>query len=172
MYYNYKCGNKVIEVWKTNNGFDDTVSVVIDRREYVRSIRKDKNGEFFTWDRNKIYIDDWIRFPMKDFLEKIKNNEWVSTSELCLAIMSHGIDNIKFMVPFEVSCNSIFFRNKKKEKHILCKIEERWNREVNQNYKIVLVPVHSYNKYIGNKDLYTEYLLGFIKEGRIKIILD
>ena len=60
MTYKYKCGNDIINVFVWSNDFH--TDVAIDDKEaarsYDRTIREDKNGKFFTWNRNKIYLDD------------------------------------------------------------------------------------------------------------------
>ena len=62
---------------------------------------EDENGKFFTWNKNKIYIEDWIRIPMKEVKNKFENKEHVSTDVFCQAILTDGIDNVRFLVPLE-----------------------------------------------------------------------
>jgi len=172
MTYKYKCGNEVIRVLVWNDDFHNEVSVedTKTRKSYDRIIREDKNGEFFTWNRNKIYLNDWIKTSMKELKEKIKNGEWVTSDDLCQAIMTDGIENVRFVVPLNTTCNVGFLLNGNEFKDTLCKVEERWNREVKQNYKIVLVPVEPDESIASSSDYYTMDFISLIKSGNIKIV--
>ena len=83
--------------------------------------------------------------------------------------MTDGIENVRFMVPLNTTCG-LFFLNGNEFKDTLCKVEERWNREVKQNYKIVLVPVEPDDSVTCSCDYYTEDFVSLIKEGHIKIV--
>ena len=143
MTYKYKCGNEII--------------------------REDENGKFFTWNRNKIYLNDWIKISMKELKEKIENGEWITSDDLCQAIMTDGIENVRFMVPLNTTCG-LFFLNGNEFKDTLCKVEERWNREIKQNYKIVLIPEEPDDSVTSSRDYYTTDFVSLIKEGHIKIV--
>ena len=75
MFYKYKCGNEVIKVFVWNNEFHSTVSVedAKTRKSYERTIREDKNGKFFTWNRNKIYLNDWVKISMRELKSEMKS---------------------------------------------------------------------------------------------------
>ena len=47
---------------------------------------------------------------------------------------------------------------------------ERWNREIKQNYKIVLIPEEPDDSVASNCDYYTTDFVSLIKEGVIKIV--
>lgn len=170
MIYKYKCGNEVIRVFVWNDDFHNEVSVedTKTQKSYDRTIREDENGKFFTWNRNKIYLNDWIKISMKELKEKIENGEWITSDDLCQAIMTDGIENVRFMVPLNTTCG-LFFLNGNKFKDTLCKVEERWNREIKQNYKIVLIPVEPDDNVANSADYYTEDFVSLIKCGNIKI---
>ena len=106
MTYNYKCGNEVIRVFVWNDDFHTEVSVndAKTKRTYDRTIREDENGKFFTWNKKKIYLNDWIRISMKELKEKIETDQWVTSDDLCQAILSDGIDNVRFIVPLNTTC--------------------------------------------------------------------
>ena len=145
MFYKYKCGNELIKVFVWNNEFHSTVSVedAKTRKSYERTIREDENGKFFTWNRNKIYLNDWVKISMRELKEKIENEEFVTSDDLCQAIMTDGIENVRFTVPLNAICGFGFLLNGNEFKDTLCKVEERPLREVKNNYKIVLVPVET-----------------------------
>lgn len=108
MIYEYKCGNEIIRVFVWNDEFHNTVSVEDPNTNssYDRTIREDKNGKFFTWNKNKIYLDDWIRITLRELKERVENDEWVISDDLCQAILTDGIENARFIVPL----NTISFR--------------------------------------------------------------
>lgn len=172
MIYKYKCGNEVIRVFVWNDDFHNEVSVedTKTQKSYDRTIREDENGKFFTWNRNKIYLNDWIKISMKELKEKIENGEWITSDDLCQAIMTDGVENVRFIAPMNTRCGFGFFLNGNEFKDILCKVEERWNREIKQNYKIVLIPVEMDESIASSRDYYTMDFVSLIKEGYIKIV--
>lgn len=105
---------------------------------------------------------------MKELKKKIKNGEHVTGSDLCQAIMSDGIENVRFLIP-SIYLNSIMYDNFPVEEYTLFKIEERWNRNVNQCYKLILVPAKSNNSVPYYEDFYVTSLLQLIKARKIKI---
>lgn len=175
MIYEYKCGNEIIRVFVWNDEFHNTVSVEDPNTNssYDRTIREDKNGKFFTWNKNKIYLDDWIRITLRELKERVENDEWVISDDLCQAILTDGIENARFIVPL----NTISFRgfgtslcNGNEYKDTICRIEGRWNREVKQNYKIILVPLNNDEDVANYQDYYTLDFISLIKSGHIKIV--
>ena len=170
MIYKYKCGNEIIKVFVWNDDFHTEVTIedTKTQKSYDRTIREDKNGRFFTWNRNKIYLNDWIKISMKELKEKIEKDEWITSDDLCQAIMTDGIENVRFMVPLNTTCG--LFLNGNEFKDTLCKVEERWNREIKQNYKIVLIPEKPDDSVASSCDYYTMDFVSLIKEGVIKIV--
>lgn len=176
MEYRYNCGNETIHVWVWNDDFHTDVCVTDNKtnKSYTRSIREDENGKFFTWNKNKIYVNDWIRTSMKELKEKIERGEWVTSGELCQAILSDGIENVRFIVPLNtVSMHAFGIKllDCEKFKDTLCKIEEQWNREVKQNYKLVVVPVEPDKTVSSGMEFYTNDMLSLIQGGHIKIVV-
>lgn len=170
MIYKYKCGNEIIKVFVWNDDFHTEVTIEDTKthKSYDRTIREDKNGRFFTWNRNKIYLNDWIKISMKELKEKIEKDEWITSDDLCQAIMTDGIENVRFMVPLNTTWG--LFLNGNEFKDTLCKVEERWNREIKQNYKIVLIPEEPDDSVASSCDYYTMDFVSLIKEGVIKIV--
>ena len=83
--------------------------------------------------------------------------------------MTDGIENVRFIVPLNTTCG-LFFLNGNEFKDTLCKVEERWNREIKQNYKIVLIPVEPDDSVANSRDYYTTDFVSLIKKGYIKIV--
>ena len=104
MDYKYNCGNEVIRVWVWNDDFHTEVSVTDNKtkKTYERTIREDEGGKFFTWNKNKIYLDNWIRITMKELKDKIDSKEWCTSDELCQAILTDGVDSVRFIVPMNI----------------------------------------------------------------------
>ena len=174
MFYRYNCGNEVIRVFVYGDDFHTSVSVENSEtsRSYDRTIREDENGRFFTWNHKKIYLNDWIRLPMKDLKERMEKGEWVTSDDLCQAILTEGVDNVRFVVPLgvvSVRGFGISMLNGSKCKDVLCKIEEDFNREVKNNYKIKVVPVVSDESVASSDDFYTSDFVSLIRSGHIKI---
>ena len=169
MNYRYKCGSKIIRVFVWDDDFPKYVVVESGKRNYARSIRKDRNGKFFTWNKNKVYLKDWIRTSMKDFKEKIERGEHVTSDDLCQAILSDGLDKVRFIVPLSVV--SGFFLDTSKYKNTLCKIEERWNRRVSQNFQIIVVPVIPEPTIAASSYFYVMDFLELIQSGVIQIVV-
>ena len=48
---------------------------------------------------------------MKELKEKIENGEWITSDDLCQAIMTDGIENVRFIVPLNTTCGFGFFLN-------------------------------------------------------------
>lgn len=105
MTYKYKCGNDIINVFVWSDDFHTDVAIYDKEaaRSYDRTIREDKNGKFFTWNRNKIYLDDWIKISMLELKEKIERGEWITSEELCQAILTDGINNARFIIPLDTA---------------------------------------------------------------------
>lgn len=172
MIYKYKCGKEIIRVFIWGDDLHNEVSVedTKKQRSYERTIREDEKGKFFTWNRNKIYLHEWLKITMKELKEKIEKGEWVTSDDLCQAIMTDGIDNVRFMVPLNTT-GGFFFLNGNKFKDTLCKVEERWNREIKQNYKIVLIPEKPDDSVASSRDYYTNDFVSLIQKGIVKIVV-
>ena len=171
MRYKYRCGTDVIDVFRWNDD-ERPVNVYdyISDRSLNRSVREDKFGKFFTWNKTKIYLDDYIRISIKDFAERVKNKEWVTSDELCQSILSEGVDNVRFIVPFNTVCCGGWFLEGDKFKDVECKIVEEFNREVKNAYKIHLVPVVKDDTVASSRDFYVSDFCSLIQSGIIKIV--
>ena len=146
MDYKYNCGNEVIRVWVWNDDFHTEVSVTDNKTKkiYERTIREDECGKFFTWNKNKIYLDNWIRITMKELKDKIDSKEWCTSDELCQAILTDGVDNVRFIVPLNTISMRVLglpLADGDNFNDVLCKINEEYLHDVKQNYKLTLIPV-------------------------------
>lgn len=176
MDYKYNCGNEVISVWVWNDDFHTEVSVTDNKtkKTYERTIREDEGGKFFTWNKNKIYLDNWIRITMKELKEKIERKEWCTSDELCQAILTDGVDSVRFIVPMNIVSMRVLgisFADGDKFKDTLCKIKEDYLHEVKNNYKLQLIPVEPTEDTVRRVEFYTGDMLGLIKSGHIKIVV-
>lgn len=175
MNYKYNCGNEVIRVWVWNDDFHTEVSVMDNKtkKSYERTIREDDGGKFFTWNRNKIYLDKWIKTSMNELKEKIERKEWCTSDELCQAILTDGVDNVRFIVPLNTVSMRVFgipLADGDKFKDTLCKIKEDYLHEVIRNYKVTVIPVESAEDIVSRREFYTSDMLSLIQSGLIKIV--
>lgn len=173
MNYNYKINGEVVRVWNWNTDYHTSVEVETSQKSYKRTIRTDKNGEkFFTWNKEKVYLKDYISYSMKELKEKIEQGEHITGDILTQSILHDGIENVRLICPlhpFSVVVPELGFGicNGREYVDTLCKItEERY--EVKKNYKIGVVPVD--NKNVGSENYYTRDMISLIKSGRIKIV--
>ena len=74
--------------------------------------------------------------------------------------MTDGISNARFIVPLDTAYGT---------KDTLCKVEERFNREVKQDYKLILVPVTPNDDTVYEMDYYTTDLTGLLRAGIVEI---
>ena len=86
----------------------------------------------------------------------VEKGDFVFSDDLCKAIISDGVDNVKFI----------------NEDGILCKVKEISNHELERNYKIRLVPVEPKEDIASKFDYYTGDFLGLIRAGFVKIVID
>lgn len=175
MNYKYNCGNEVIRVWVWNDDFHTEVSVMDNKtnKSYDRTIREDEGGKFFTWNKNKIYLDNWIKTSMKELKAKIERKEWCTSDELCQAIITDGVDNVRFIVPLSIVSMRVFgisLANGDKFKDTLCKIKEEYLHDVKRNYKLTLIPVEPSEDIVSRTAFYTSDMLSLIQSGHIKIV--
>lgn len=175
MNYKYNCGNEVIRVWVWNDDSHTEVSVMDNKtkKSYNRTIREDEGGKFFTWNKNKIYLDKWIKTTMKELKSKIERKEWCTSDELCQAILTDGVDNVRFIVPLNIVSMRVFgisLADGDKFKDTLCKIKEEYLHEVIRNYKLTLIPVESAEDIVSRREFYTSDMLSLIQSGLIKIV--
>ena len=175
MNYKYNCGNEVIRVWVWNDDSRTEVSVMDNKtkKTYERTIREDEGGKFFTWNKNKIYLDNWIRITMKELKDKIDSKEWCTSDELCQAILTDGVDNVRFIVPLNTISMRVLglpLADGDNFKDVLCKIKEDYLHEVKNNYKLQLVSVEPTEDTVSRREFYTGDMLSLIKSGLIKIV--
>lgn len=175
MDYKYICGNEVIRVWVWNDDFHTEVSVTDNKtgKTYGRTIREDESGKFFTWNKHKIYLDNWIKTTMKELKSKIERKEWCTSDELCQAILTDGVDNVRFIVPMNIVSMRFFgisFADGDKFKNTLCKIKEEYLHNIKQNYKLTLIPVEPSESIVSHKEFYTDDMISLIQSGHIKIV--
>ena len=115
MNYKYRCKNEIIEV---NVDEENKTAIVFykGREGCPRTIIEGNDGKFFTWNRQKIYLNDYITISMKELKQRVEKDERISKLDFDIAIFNDGIENVRLMVP-----NS-FFLSRSGGKAI-CKIE-------------------------------------------------
>lgn len=172
MYYKYKCKDEIIKVWVWNTTYHKEVTVHTDKKPYDRTIREDSKGKFFTWNKEKIYLNDWVRMTMKELKEKIDRDEWVVSDDLTQAILTDGVENVRFecpLNPIDFVIGGVALCNASESVRTLCKVTEK-RYKVENNYKLTVVPVDE-NLMVGSNNYYISDMIGLIKDGHIKIVV-
>ena len=115
MNYKYRCKNEIIEV---NVDEENKTAIVFykGREGCPRTIIEGNDGKFFTWNRQKIYLNDYITISMKELKQRVEKDERISKLDFDIAIFNDGIENVRLMVP-----NS-FFLSRISGK-VICKVE-------------------------------------------------
>lgn len=171
MDYKYRCGKKIITVWRPTIVPTEIVRVYTGGRQYPRTIHTDHKGSFFTWDKQKVYLDNWIRLPMKELKEQIERKKSVTAYDLCTAILSDGVDKARFIVPMNTIAFPGIFANGCDFKNVECRVVEEFNREVANCYKLVCVPVTPDVTVVPKREFYVLDMLSLLEDGIIKIVI-
>lgn len=166
MYFKYHCGKEIIKVfrWTETNQFNKTVSVDSGKKSFTRSLKEDENGEFFTWNKHKIYTKDFIRMTMDELRDNLVHGKYsVNSDDLCIAIDTDGPRNVQLAIP-----NNLLYGNPEDELLTICNVEEAFNRKVLQNYKLRVSFIDRYDdkRY---RDFYTSDLFSMIQSGVVLI---
>lgn len=90
----------------------------------------------------------------------------------------HGKDNLLFLVPMRpmrrmgIGVVSFGFTSSSDPTILVpCRIEERWNREVDKEYKLILKPIEQYQEAFGEDDVYTGDLQQLIESGHYQVFV-
>ncbi|WP_097005279.1 hypothetical protein [Lacrimispora amygdalina] len=86
--------NGLVSFWLNNNNKN---------KEYLRTVRyEDDNKKFFTWNREKIFMDDFLAFTPQELVEKFKNkDEHINSEDLCHTLEKYGIDSLRMLIKVE-----------------------------------------------------------------------
>lgn len=181
MYYNYNFKGKNIKIFRFDpNEFNPSVDVYMDPDNPYTSIRRTikkeisvdgVEREYIKIEKDKLYLDTWIRTSCEEFYDKIHNGIYITTDLFCQMLLTEGIENLIFEIPMNVRLHRAipYLLDGTKTKKVPCKIVEEYNREVRSNYKLKFITIE-YDDTVGNTtDYYTYDLLQFIKHGEITV---
>lgn len=172
--YDLKDGN-VIRVFRS--GEESTkVSVYTDSKDIDVPIKEDSQGKYFTYNGENIYLNNYKKISIDSIKAKLENGEFVTSDELCQAILTEGVNSVRFILPFRIIDHSIRMDNVQivtynREKFIekSCHIVEEWNRNVENKYKFKLYV----DDYDGSTpqydDVYVSDLVQMLRSGHAKI---
>ena len=169
MEYNYNVNGEKCKVFVWDDDFHEYVTVRTKEKGYNRSIRQDENGKFFTWNKCKVYLENWIRISLEEFNEKIENKEFITSNDLCQMLITEGTENIGVYAPMnriEMVIMGMAFSGSKFDENVECRIEEEYLHTPKDNYKLKLVAIDKM-KYGSNK-MYVMDMMSFIRDKRIK----
>lgn len=120
-------------VYLPNLNKNDSITIWDDLKEkdIYRTIRKDNQGLFFTWNRIKYYINDYYKYTKEDIVNAI-NNKNLTDDIFTQGIINYGVDKIVIKVPekmYDYNYGSM-------KKLIDSKIKEYNSFKISDNYKI------------------------------------
>ncbi|HBJ1650411.1 TPA: hypothetical protein LA460_000315 [Clostridium botulinum] len=172
MYYKFNIKDEQFKVWMWEDDYHHTITINDNKtnKQYDRTIRTDDEGRFFTWNKEKVYLNNYHKITFEEFQNKLKNNEWITPDELTQMILNKGVENIIINAPMnkvnmDISQLGIVLSNGSEYSDVDCLIKE-YQYKVKDNYKIHLVSLSQ--NYVG-RSFYTSDLVNMIKEGRVKI---
>ena len=177
MIYQYKLkNNKIISVFVSNDDFSTVVDIYEKNKTIELKIKSDNNNnkKYFVYKKEKVYLDNWIKSSMKELKEKVDQGKKIYSDELCRAILSDGVNNVRFLAPFNVvqaSFLGISLLDGSNFEFVKARIVEEFNREIKNNYKIKLIPEEQNENISSSHDFYTSDFAQLINNGVIKIIL-
>jgi len=163
MNFKYNCGTEVIDVNVNTIMKSETVVVKSRYVECKRTIHKDENGEFFTWNGQRVYLDSWIRTTISELQNKIDSLEVIDENDVAVAIISEGVEKIRFQCPLRSEDNNKDYID------TICKIEESANRKVKTKFRLVLTPVECNKQVQRSVDYYIKDFVNMIRKGVIRM---
>lgn len=170
MNYKYDIKGKESIVWNWDDDFHDEVILNENNHEYLRTIRTDKNGKFFTWNKEKIYLNNFKYYTIEELNEKIDNYEFITADDICQTFLKEGIENVIIsclMNPIDlyIPQMGVVFYDTSKQSNVDCYISEE-HHKVKDNYKIELISI--VEGYVKDK-YYLSDFVSFVRSGKIKI---
>lgn len=174
--------NNLVSDMDTKNGIYGTISFWKNNnkkyKEYIRSVRKDENGKrFFTWDKEKIYLDDFIAYSPKELVKRFYDKDnTLYGGDICRTLQKYGMDSLRLYInvkpleiidfpgigrfTFEVTSS---FENKDKYVWIEYRFFPEYLRMPEDNYMLKLIPAKDKDLSIyPKKDYYVDDLAGLI----------
>ncbi len=175
MFYRYNINGQIVRVWRWGDDFHTKLEVhcPVKNKIYERTIRKDKRGEeFFTWNKARVYLKDYLWYSIKELKERIRAGEDVMPDDLCQTIAKEGVANVRFICQLHpltaiLPLTNIGVYDGSKTVEVMCKVVES-RYKVMDAYKIGITPLE--NESVGSEDYYVSDMLSLIKAGTIKIV--
>lgn len=158
---------------KTAGTFSICISSVDQYREAVRTVRYDEDGKkFFTWNKKRIYIDDFLAYSPEELVEKITKDKKSALfgDSICKTLLKYGMDSLSMEIKqnpldyFDFGGVKIGFRSSRVDEKSLVWVPYHFVKEFNRNpedcYKLRLDPdVEGYPQ----EDYYIEDLISMLK---------
>lgn len=86
MKYTYLFNEKPMVVYVSDNESDEEVAIIFNRKSYDGIVKKNEKGKFFTFRKEKIYLNDLKPFDVFALKEKVHKNQYVSPLEFITAL--------------------------------------------------------------------------------------
>lgn len=173
MKYKYNIKDEVVEVFVSDINLSTNVEVCIYEnekyKEYLRTIREDINGKFFTWNKEKVYLKDYIIYT-KEQCQEMANNKQLKKEDFVNMVLSYGIHNFRLLIPckkrkeYFIGIISIYDKDQTLKP---CYLDESIYKFSNSN-KVITIPDDEEYVCI-HHNWYLSDLISFINDGYIKI---
>ena len=182
---NYNVNGKTITAYVWNDmlyedGFmRKTIEIYLGKRTIKKNLHKDENGCFFYWDKQKIYVKDFVYLSAEELVDVVKtaiaNGDWVNEDTILATLLNESdklnivypLPKVDMIVPFlGISiCGT-------KTKETVCKFtEERYKKE-QWHYKVSLAPVdENMNMTVVSRHPYFSDLCSEIRTGKVELRL-
>ena len=172
MFYTFKTKEGTIEAWLTDAVSTEKEATGIvgyaeiqkykdgNPKKYRQPIRRDESGKlFFTWNRERVYTDDFMALMPSELVEKIKAKDRnVFGDTLCQTLLKYGIDSLHVVINTDTV-------------PVEYKFQEEYLRRPKDYYRLKLVPANEeeYDIY-PKKDYYVYDLVGLLKDDVLKLM--
>ncbi len=141
-------------------------------KEAIRTVRYDEDGKrFFTWNKKRIYIDDFLAYTPEELVEKMADkNQTIFGDCICKTLLKYGLDCLSVEIKqnpldyFDFGTFKLGFRSSRDDEKSMQWIPyhfvEEFNRHPKDCYKLRLDPdVEGYPK----EDYYVDDLISLLR---------
>lgn len=178
MYYSYNTSHGKIDTFISYSDYNNSVSIHFrDKSPMETKLLKDEAGvEYFKYKGEKIPFNSFIRHTMEELKQRYENNKDVSESEIMIAIICDGMDNVRFSadmpVPDMVIPELAFAICSNKTARCTCKLVEDYISMPHEKYKIKITVAEedpNYGSTCSNR-YYTSSFEGMLMNGTVEIL--
>lgn len=175
MYFNFKTiNNGTIKAYVSFEGYRQDAGIMFDNgKSKTEKLYNNENGDLsFRFNGEEIVIRKAETTNVETIRSRIESGEWVTSSDLMLALICDGVENVRFLdelpVPdFVFPGTSIAVCSNQREKCV-CKLELEYLFMPHEDYKLKLIAAEP--SFVCSGRYYTSDLLSLITRGQIQIL--